>query len=208
MNNNPHPDFLLPHLHPNSRLLSISADKIQSLQSDAPSIPFPDNSFDITYASHTLQYAANPTAVLREMARITTPGGIIAARDADYGAMTWHPLHPGLSRWRAVFSVVSDLTGSQPNAGRHLPTWFLEADLKDTTVSSSNSTYATGEEKEALASSWIQHTHEESYQKRIKEVLGEETVSATKQITTGWNEWKNTPGAVMVLPHLEVIAQI
>lgn len=191
-------NFLTPHLHSDTRLHTV----------DSPDIPFPDGSFDITYSPNQLHQVADPEALLREMARVTTPGGLVAAREVDYGAMTWHPLHPGLTRWRAVFSVVSDLADTQPNAGRHLPTWFLSTGLSDITVSSSNETYASQEEKDTLANQWIQRTQEPDYQQRIEQVLGEEVGTATEQIIAGWNAWKETPGALLIMPHVEVIARV
>ncbi len=34
------------------------------------------------------------------MTRVCRPGGIVAVRDADYGAMTWAPDNRYLSRWQ------------------------------------------------------------------------------------------------------------
>ena len=50
-----------------------------------------DGAFDVVHAHQVLQHLADPVAALREMARVCAPDGIVAVRDADYGAMTWYP---------------------------------------------------------------------------------------------------------------------
>lgn len=175
--------------------------------SDASSLPFEDNSFDIVFASQMLHHVSDPIAALKEFTRVTRPGGLITSREIDYGAMLWYPPTPGLSRWRAVFSVISDLNGNQPNAGRHLPYWFTQAGLSDLTVSSSNWTYGSAEEKQTLASSWSQRTQEENYRELAAQALGESADEAIEQIVDGWNTWAQTPGSLFLMPHVEVIAR-
>ena len=40
---------------------------------------------------------------LREMRRVCRPGGLVAARDSDYAAMTWYPADPALDAWLAPY---------------------------------------------------------------------------------------------------------
>lgn len=39
-------------------------------------LPFPDNTFDITYSSNVVEHVANPWDMCSEMLRVTRPGGI------------------------------------------------------------------------------------------------------------------------------------
>lgn len=57
-----------------------------------------DASFDVVHAHQLLQHLSDPVTALKEMRRVCRPGGVVAARDADYAAMTWHPQSPGLKR--------------------------------------------------------------------------------------------------------------
>lgn len=41
-------------------------------------LPWPDGSFDVVTAFNALQFAADPVEALREAARVTTPGGLVA----------------------------------------------------------------------------------------------------------------------------------
>jgi len=48
------------------------------------SLSFADDSFDVVMAHQVLQHLADPVGALKEMRRVSRPGALIAARDADY----------------------------------------------------------------------------------------------------------------------------
>jgi ubiquinone/menaquinone biosynthesis C-methylase UbiE len=52
---------------------------IQAERASAEHLPFPDHSFDVTLAQLVVHFMADPIAGLAEMARVTRPGGIVAA---------------------------------------------------------------------------------------------------------------------------------
>ena len=60
------------------------------------------------------------------------PDGVVAARDADYAAMTWYPADPRLDRWLAVYRAVAHGNGAEPDAGRRLLAWARAAGAADT----------------------------------------------------------------------------
>ena len=49
------------------------------VQADAEHLPFADASFDLTYCVATLHHALDLSRMVREMARVTRPGGVVAA---------------------------------------------------------------------------------------------------------------------------------
>jgi len=51
----------------------------------AEELPFPDGQFDVTLAQLVVHFMADPVAGLREMARVTRPGGIVVACVWDHG---------------------------------------------------------------------------------------------------------------------------
>ncbi len=65
------------------------------------------------------------------MRRVRRPGGIVAARDSDYAAMTWFPADPRLDRWLALYHEVARANGGEPDAGRRLLAWAHAAGFGD-----------------------------------------------------------------------------
>jgi SAM-dependent methyltransferase len=67
----------------------------------AERLPFPDGSFDIALAQLVVHFMTDPVSGLREMARVTRPGGLVAACVWDHaggGA-------PLATFWRAVHDI-------------------------------------------------------------------------------------------------------
>ena len=48
-------------------------------RSAAEQLPFPDDAFDAAMAQLVVHFMADPVAGLREMGRVTRPGGVVAA---------------------------------------------------------------------------------------------------------------------------------
>jgi hypothetical protein len=57
------------------------------------------------------------------MRRVCRPGGLVAARDGDYGGMFWYPAEPGLTQWQALYRSVARALDGEPDAGRHMLAW-------------------------------------------------------------------------------------
>src|SRR6187455_3190908 len=111
--------------------IDASADVIEEACRDAgggPNVEFTvgdlyaldiaDDTFDIVHAHQVLQHLADPVGALREMRRVCRPGGIVAARDSDYEAMTWYPAVPAMNAWLRMYDKVARANDGEPNAGR------------------------------------------------------------------------------------------
>jgi SAM-dependent methyltransferase len=102
----------------------------------AEQLPFGDASFDATLAQLVVHFMADPVAGLREMGRVTRPGGVVAACVWDHaGGRT-----PLGAFWQAALELEPDaqdeahLAGARPG---HLGELFAAAGLKsvqETTV--------------------------------------------------------------------------
>jgi SAM-dependent methyltransferase len=57
---------------------------VDVMQSAAEQLPFADDVFDVTLAQLVVHFMADPVAGLREMSRVTRPGGVVAACVWDY----------------------------------------------------------------------------------------------------------------------------
>jgi ubiquinone/menaquinone biosynthesis C-methylase UbiE len=70
---------------------------------DVYRLAFEDGTFDVVHAHQVLQHLSDPVGALAEMRRVCRPGGLVAARDADYGGMFWFPADPELAEWQALY---------------------------------------------------------------------------------------------------------
>jgi len=62
---------------------------VEVVQAPAEALPFPDDRFDATLSQLVVNFLADPGTGVREMTRVTRPGGVVAACVWDYaGAMT------------------------------------------------------------------------------------------------------------------------
>jgi SAM-dependent methyltransferase len=97
----------------------------------AEHLPFPGDSFDVSLAQLVVHFMTDPVSGLSEMARVTRPGGLVAAcvwDTAGHGG----PLD---TFWRAVRDIDADADDESQLAGAregHLAELFEEAGLKDT----------------------------------------------------------------------------
>ena len=55
---------------------------------DAAALPFPDASFDAAVTTSALHYLDDPAAAVRELARVTKPGGTVVWTDWDGASLT------------------------------------------------------------------------------------------------------------------------
>ncbi len=62
---------------------------------DVYDLGFGDETFDVVHAHQVLQHLSDPVTALTEMRRVCRPGGLIAARDGDYGGFSGSPTTPG-----------------------------------------------------------------------------------------------------------------
>ena len=93
---------------------------LEFLQGDLQHLPLPDNSFDVAWCRHLIEYLPHKQQAVSELHRVLRPGGTLLLQDLD-GQFLWHyPADEGLSR--AVDQVMSALApmGFDPCAGRKL----------------------------------------------------------------------------------------
>jgi SAM-dependent methyltransferase len=96
----------------------------------AEALPFPDDSFDVVLAQLVVHFMADPVAGLTEMARVTRPGGMVAACVWDHAGGSG----PLATFWRAAHDIdphardESELAGAREG---HLAELFEAAHLTD-----------------------------------------------------------------------------
>ena len=97
-------------------------------EGDAQRLPFDDAAFDATRADRVLIFLHEPGAALREMARVTRPGGRIVVTEADVGSAVVDAPDPELTR-----ALLATAAEALPSGwmGRRLHGLFVDAGLVD-----------------------------------------------------------------------------
>lgn len=173
---------------------------------DVFALPYADASFDIVHAHQVLQHLTDPVAALKEMARVCKPGGWVAARDADYSAMSWHPELPALDLWRCTYRNAALANGAQPDAGRRLREWAQAANLSAAEITASVWAYTDRATCKWWGDSQASRCSGEMFTKQAKEQgLSSNEITS---IVQGWSDWGNDPNACFFMTHGELLAQI
>lgn len=103
-------------------------DHVEVRRADAHKLPFDDDEFDLTLCHLVLMWVADPQQVVREMARVTKPGGrVVAAMEPDYGGKIHWPENPMVDHVFADEAIRR--RGGDPHMGRKLRALFVRAGL-------------------------------------------------------------------------------
>ncbi len=173
---------------------------------DVYRLPFPDASFDVAHAHQVLQHLADPVAALAEMRRVCRPGGLVAARDADYGGMLWHPADPELAEWRSLYQAVARALGGEPDAGRRMLAWARLAGLNPA-ASGSAWCYASPEERSWWGGLWAERLTESPFGDRAVE-HGLATRPDLDRLAAAWRRWAGSADGWFLIPHGEIACRV
>jgi SAM-dependent methyltransferase len=176
---------------------------------DVHALNYPDGTFDVVHAHQVLQHVGDPVQALREMRRVTKPGGIVAARDSDYAAMTWYPEVEGMEGWQDLYLRVARSNGGEPNAGRRLKSWARKSGFKPASVTSTSSTwcYSTPEECAWWSGLWADRTVASSFARLAMEG-GHATKEDLDRVAQIWRKWGAEEDGWFVVVHGEILCGI
>jgi len=173
---------------------------------DVQALDFPDDTFDVVHAHQVLQHVGDPVAALREMRRVTRPGGIVAVRDGDYAGFTWYPAVPALSDWLDLYERVARGNGGEPDAGRHLLAWAHAAGFTDVTATSSTWCFADPQDRAWWGGMWAERVRSSDFGRTAVRTgaAGEDDLRA---IADGWTAWAADPDGWLSVLHGELICR-
>ncbi|HEV2780605.1 MAG TPA: methyltransferase domain-containing protein [Actinophytocola sp.] len=177
---------------------------VEFVVGDVEALDFPDHAFDVVHAHQVLQHVADPVAALREMRRVCRPGGVVAARDVDYAAMTWYPENPVLDEWLALYRRTARHNGGEPDAGRRLLSWARRAGFSTIDCSATTWCFATPEEREFWSGMWAERI--------LAPGIGDAAVAAgfatqedRERISAAWREWGASEDGWFAITHGEIL---
>ena len=160
-------------------------------------------SVDAIHLHMVLQHVSDPIGAFRVLRRVLKPGGVIAARDSDYGSFSWTPASPAVDRWLELYRQVARRVGGDPDAGRYLRAWALEAGYR---VEASESTwvYETPEEREWWGSLWAERVEASDFADAV-EAEGLASREELTALAEGWRTWAASPEGRFAVPCGEVL---
>jgi SAM-dependent methyltransferase len=173
---------------------------------DVHALDLPDGGFDVVHAHQVLQHVADPVGALREMARVTRPGGTIGVRDSDYAAFAWYPRLPGLDHWLDLYRAAARANGGEPDAGRHLLAWAHAAGLDDVVATSSTWCFATPETRAWWGGMWADRVTGSALADQLVR-QGRASAPELDDIATAWLTWAADPDGWISIPHGELVVR-
>lgn len=173
---------------------------------DVYQLEFAEETFDVVYAHQLLQHLARPVEALVEMKRVLKRGGLLAVRDADFGAFAWFPADPALDRWMDVYHQLTRRNGAQADAGRNLKAWAREAGLREVIASSSNWTFQSDEERSWWGGLWADRIRHSDFARQCLEyeLAGERDL---EEFAEAFARWSEAPDGVFIAVNGEVLAR-
>ena len=176
---------------------------------DATALPFEDDAFDVVHAHQVLQHLTDPVTALREMRRVTRPGGVVAVRDADYAAMTWYPASAGLDEWQTLYHEVTAANHAEADAGRRLLDWALEAgfDASALTPGAGVWCYATPDERAWWSGLWADRVTSSAFaEQAVAYGLADDV--ALEALAEAWRAWGAEENGWFAVLHGELLARV
>ena len=182
-------------------------DNVDFATGDVYALDAATDSYDIAHAHQVFLHLSDPPAALREMMRVVRPGGIVAARDSDYGAMVWYPEDPQLDRWLEIYRDVGRGNGAEPDAGRRLQAWANAAGAEDVTPSASIWCHSTPAERAWWGGMWADRI---LYSRIAEQAIegGYATRTELEAISMAWRDWVEHPDGWFAIPHGEILIRV
>jgi len=174
---------------------------------DAYHLAFDDGAFDVVHAHQVLQHLSDPVGALAEMRRVCRPGGLIAARDGDYGGMFWFPEDPELTEWQALYRNVARALGGEPDAGRRLLAWAHAAGFAGVEASASAWCYTGPADRPWWGQSWAERLTESVFGDRAVE-HGLATREDLRRLARAWRRWAASEDGWFLIPNGEILCRV
>ena len=181
--------------------------EVEVVAGDVYALDFAESSFDVVHAHQVLQHLSDPVSALKELKRVTRPGGVIACRDSDYSGMIWYPRSVAIERWRDIYIAVARANDAEPDAGRCFRAWTQRAGLDDVDLSASVWIFATGESCLWWSQLWARRLTDSTVGSQAQ-LLGIASSEELAAVADAYVEWSRHSEAWFLVPHGEFVARV
>jgi ubiquinone/menaquinone biosynthesis C-methylase UbiE len=152
--------------------------------SDAASLDFESHTFDVSYSRFLFQHVKDASQALREMVRVTKPGGVVMVEDCDLFTWLLYPKNESVSKLWHWYESIQLERGTDPEIGRKLYAMFLDEGLEPSVDVYSKSVYL----------------NRDVFWKSITAVLEKINNEELKKLINGIQEFAMTPNSIFVFP--------
>ena len=171
---------------------------------DVYALEMDDHTCDVVHAHQVLQHLPDPVRALREMKRVCKVGGLVAARDADYGAFRWYPTsRRSTAGWR--FTALShaatpaSLTRGDFSSRGRAPLGSI-----DVLPGASVWCFATPDDRAWWGGLWADRMTDSTIARQAV-AEGLSTEKDLREIAEGWRRWSTHPDAWYAVLHGEIL---
>lgn len=178
-------------------------------EGDALALPFPDDTFDICHSHQLLQHVADQIQVLREMRRVTKPGGLVACREGDRSSTGIGPVSEMMRKhMESINRVTADL-GGEPWVREHMQVWACRAGFEAdrVTLSTGIEELPTRAERKIWAGLLVGMATTSRYASLALE-KGYVTKEELSEIVQAWKHWADDEGSYCKVGHVEMICRV
>lgn len=173
---------------------------------DVHALSIEDAAYDVVHAHQVLQHVADPVQALREMRRVTRPGGIVAVRDSDYAGFVWWPESAELTEWLRLYQRAARANGGEPDAGRRLASWARAAGFTDIEASSSTWCFADPEDRAWWGGMWADRFTDSAVARQLVDSK-DATTADLARVAGGWRSWAEAEDGWFSVLHGEILAR-
>lgn len=172
---------------------------------DIYDLPFEPACFDAVFISAVLGNVREPALALREAYRVLKPGGVIGVKEFDHGGDLIYPVDPPLEKYGELYRRLRRENGHDPDGGRKIGAFLLEAGFRHLTMSAS---YASGADPRGLRGAaevsvrFLSEGWGDKFMSR-----GWTTAEGIDEMSDAWRRFAGLPGAFIAGAWCEAVAR-